>query len=261
MNPTSVTVSLVPEARGGPFVLWGDLDAACTLAGSLGYEGIELFAGSPDAVSAAGPVVLKHGLKLAAVGTGAGWVLHKLAITSPDPDVRARARRFVVAMIDAAAPFGAPAILGSMQGRRTGPEAPWIAEALAEFDAEAGKRGVRFLLEPLNRYEGNVVNTLAEGAALIGGLGHTALLADCFHMNIEERSIAEALRGAARHVAHVQLADSNRRPAGLGHTHWPSVAAVLREIGYSGWLSAEALPYPDPESAARLGIEAIRRYF
>jgi sugar phosphate isomerase/epimerase len=148
-----------------------------------------------------------------------------------------------------------------MQGRRSGPEAPWIAEALAEFDAEAGKRGVRFLLEPLNRYEGNVVNTLAEGAALIGGLAHTSLLADCFHMNIEERSIAEALRGAARHVGHVQLADSNRRPAGLGHTHWPSVAAVLREIGYSGWLSAEALPYPDPEAAARLGIEAIRRYF
>jgi sugar phosphate isomerase/epimerase len=260
-RPAAVTVSLVPEARGGPFVLWGDLEASCRTAKGLGFDGVELFAPSPEAVSAAGPVVARHGLKLAAVGTGAGWVLHQLTITSPDADVRARARRFVVEMIAAAAPFGAPAVLGSMQGRRVGSEAPWIADALAEFDREAGRRGVRFLLEPLNRYEGNVVNTLEEGAALIRDLRHTELLADCFHMNIEETSIPAALRDAGRRVGHVQLADSNRRPAGLGHTDWPAVAAALRAIEYQGWLSVEALPYPDPDSAARLGLEAIRRFF
>ena len=80
-------------------------------------------------------------------------------------------------------------------------------------------------------------------------------------MNIEEQSPSNALRAAARHVRHVQLADSNRRPAGLGHTDWPAVAAALRDVGYEGYLSAEALPYPDPDSAARIGMESIRKYF
>ncbi len=259
MNRTAITVSLVPEARGGPFILWGDLETSSAKAKALGYDGVELFAPTPDAVRAAAPVLKKHGLALATVGTGAGWVLQRLSLTSPDADVRRRARRFIVDMIDAAAP--APAILGSMQGRQAGPEMAWVVDALQEFDREAGRRGATFLLEPLNRYEGNVVNTLAEGVELLRGLPHTALLADCFHMAIEEESLAGALLAAGRHVAHVQLADSNRRPAGHGHTDWPSIAAALRQIGYGGYLSAEALPWPDPDTAARLAIEGIRKYF
>ena len=173
MNPTAITVSLVPEARGGPFILWDDISTSCAKAKALGYDAIELFAPSPEAVREASAVVRREGLALAAAGTGAGWVRHKLSISDPDPEIRARARRSVVEMIDAAAP--APALLGSMQGRAKG---PWIADALREFDAEAGRRGATFLLEPLNRYEGTIVNTLAEGVEMIRGLSHTKLLAD-----------------------------------------------------------------------------------
>ena len=263
MNRTAITISLVPEAKGGPFVFW-DLEDGCRKAKALGYDAIELFAPSPEAVTAAGPVLQKHGLTLASAGTGAGWVLHKLTLTSPDPEVRARARAYIRGFVDAAGRLGAPAILGSMEGRWGGPvdrnqAQRMIAESLPELGQAAQAYGVPFLLEPLNRYEGNVVNTLEEGVSLLAP--NVGLLADLFHMNIEEQSPSGALRAAGRHVRHVQLADSNRRPAGLGHTDWTAVASALRDIGYAGYLSAEALPYPDPDSAARIGMESIRKFF
>jgi sugar phosphate isomerase/epimerase len=66
---------------------------------------------------------------------------------------------------------------------------------------------------------------------------------------------------AGEYVGHVHLADSNRRPAGKGHTDFAAIAAALRDIEYRGYLAAEALPYPDPDSAARQTIEAYRQWF
>ena len=87
------------------------------------------------------------------------------------------------------------------------------------------------------------------------------ILADLFHMNIEEESIPAAIRAGGSLISHVQLADSNRRPAGHGHTDFRAVAASLAAIGYTGYLSAEALPWPDPDAAARLAMDGIRRFF
>ena len=269
MNPTSLTVSLVPQAKGGPFILWDPLPEACRKAKALGYDAIEIFPPGPELDAALVESSLKEsGLKLAAMGTGAGWVLKKLTLTSPDAAVRREARDFTKGVIDLAARFGAPAILGSMQGR-------WGAEmdratalnhlrsALEEFGEHAKKQGVTFLLEPLNRYEGNVVNTIEEAVGIVRSLStrNVTILADLFHMNIEERDLAEAFRAGGSLITHVQLADSNRRPAGLGHTDFASIAQILKGIGYTGYLSAEALPWPNPDDAARLAMEGIRRFF
>lgn len=270
MNPTSLTVSLVPEAKGGPFILWDPLPVACQKAKALGYDAIEVFPPSAEGVDAA---VLKkslkeHGLKLAAMGTGAGAVIRKLTLTSPDPEVRRQGRDFVNSVIDFAGRYGAPAILGSMQGRWGGPvdkatALNYLRPALEEFGERAKKAGTTFLLEPLNRYEGNVINTVAEAADLIRSLStrNVTILADLFHMNIEEQDLCAALRGGAPLITHVQLADSNRRPAGHGHTDFRAVAATLQATGYKGYLSAEALPWPDPDSAARLAMDGIRKFF
>ena len=67
-----------------------------------------------------------------------------------------------------------------------------------------------------------------------------------------------ALRQAGTDVGHVHLADSNRRAAGLGHTAFGPVIQALREIGYTGYLSAEVLPLPDPETAARRTLDTVR---
>jgi sugar phosphate isomerase/epimerase len=90
---------------------------------------------------------------------------------------------------------------------------------------------------------------------------NVTLLADLFHMNIEEVDLAAAFRAAAGHIGHVHLADSNRRPAGCGHTDFRPTAAALREIGYSGYVSAECFPYPSPREAAERTIKAFRELF
>ena len=91
---SAVTISLVPEARGGPFVFWDDLDAACRKAAELGFDGVEVF--PPDA-KILGDLDLRgclarYELKLAAVGTGAGWVKYGLTLADGDPERRLRER-------------------------------------------------------------------------------------------------------------------------------------------------------------------------
>lgn len=268
MIRSAVTISLVEEARGGPFVFWHDLPAACRRAAELGFDAVEVFPPSPDAVAGSPlkSLLSEHKLKLAAVGSGAGWVKHKLTLTSGDPAIRAKARDFVKSIIDVAGGFGAPAIIGSMQGRHgdgvsRDAALGYLCEALEELGSHAAKYGVPLLYEPLNRYETNLLTTIEQSLAVFGKLstGNVKLLCDFFHMNIEEVNLADALRAAGSAVGHVHFVDSNRRPAGLGHIDYAPIVAALRDIGYAGYLSAEAFPYPDPDAAAVQTIETFRR--
>jgi sugar phosphate isomerase/epimerase len=265
-----VTVSLVPESHGGPFVYWDDLPAACRVASELGFDAIEIFPPEPEAIEADSVrrVLQEHRLKLAAVGTGAGWVRHKLHLCLPDAQQRTAAREFIRRTIDAAGRLGASAIIGSMQGRWSDPinrqaALGYLTESLDDLGNHARQYGVPLLYEPLNRYETNLINSQPAGVELLKSLqtDNVRLLADLFHMNIEEPSIAAAIREAGRWIGHIHFVDSNRRAAGSGHIDLAAVAAALREVEYSGYVSAEALPFPDSQTAARLTIEAYRRYF
>ncbi len=268
---SAVTISLVPEARGGPFVFHDDLAGACAKARALGFDAVEVFPPGPNAVD---PGLLRtllsdHGLALAAVGTGAGWMRHRLTLVLGDPTLRAMARDYVRGIIDFAGPFAAPAIIGSMQGRFGDGAVDavsargYLCEALEELGEHARRYNVPLIFEPLNRYETNMVNTLEGGVNLLKSLStkNVLLLADLFHMNIEEIDLAAAFRSAAGFVGHLHFVDSNRRPAGFGHLDFAPVARALAETGYDRFASAEALPYPDSDGAAKQTIEAFRRWF
>ena len=259
---SAVTISLVAEARGGPFVFWDDLAAGVKQAAALGFDAVEIF---PPAADAIDPAELKallsdNGLSLAAVGTGAGWVKHKLTLT--DPATREKAIDFVKSIIDFAGPFGAPAIIGSMQGRGDPEARGALSDALVALGDYAARYDVPLLYEPLNRYETNLVNTQADGVRLVTeqGPSNVKLLCDLYHMNIEEVNLADALREMGGNVGHVHFADSNRRAPGMGHTDFGPIFEALREIGYTGYLSAEVLPLPDPLAAARQTIETFKKY-
>ncbi len=273
---SAVTVSLVPEAKGGPFVFWDDVKLAADTARQLGFDALEVFAPGPSAIASEqlGALLRERGLSLAAVGTGAGWVKHKLSLTDADPERRRMAIQFVQSMIDFGAAAGtaagspAPAIIGSMQGRWGGEVSRdqalgWLGDAIEELGSHARSRGTILLIEPLNRYETNLLNTLSEGSSLLKsrGTSDVKLLADLFHMNIEEVDSAASLMAAGPDVGHVHLVDSNRRAAGYGHLDFTPIASALRRIGYSGFASAEALSWPGPEQAAMKTIETYRRVF
>ena len=266
----SATISLIPEAKGGPFIFWGDLESNCAKAATLGFHAIEIFPPSAEDVDAR---VLKrllerHQFKLSGIGTGGGWVRHKLRLTDADPIVRGRARDFVKAIVDLAGGFGAPAIVGSMQGRFendvTREQAlEWLREALEQLGPRAQACGVPLLFEPLNRYETNLINNVGAGLELIQSLRtrNVKLLADLFHMNIEETSMATALQKGGKSIGHVHFVDSNRQAVGFGHTDIKPIADALGAIGYSGFLSAEALPLPDSDTAARQTMSAFKQFF
>ena len=265
-----ITLALVPEIKTGPWIYWHDLEISMAKAADLGFDAVELFTASADAINADQVATLsdRFGLKIAAVGTGAGKVIHGLTLTDPDPAIRSKAVSFISDMISFGAHFGAPAIIGSMQGNAVpGIEKEqalaWLAEGLNVLGNRAGDQGVKLIYEPLNRYETNLINRLDDGVSFLKPLEtrSVVLLADLFHMNIEETSLADSIRLAGAHIGHVHFADSNRRPIGLGHTAMSDVAIALKEIDYRDYISAEAFPWPDPDQAAKQTIMAFKRYF
>jgi len=266
---SAITICLVPEAARGPFVVHDGLAAGCRAAADHGFDGVEIFPAASGDVAAevVRPVLAAHRLSLAAVGTGAGWVRHRLHLVHADPAVREKAREFIAGIIDAAGTLGAPAIIGSMQGRSAA-EVPretalgMLADALGELGRRAESHGQPLLYEPLNRYETDLFNRQAEAAAFLDarGLDAVRLLCDLFHMNIEEDDVAGSLAALGPKVGHVHWADSNRRAMGFGHTDPGPVVAALRAIRYQGWLSAEVFPWPTASDAAARTIASLRRH-
>ena len=190
-----------------------------------------------------------------------------MSLTDGDAAKRTQAVTYIKGIIDLASQYNAPAIIGSMQGRSGEGVSHeqaigYLKESLNALGPYAKTKGQRLFYEPLNRYETNLFNTLAEGCTVIESLetDNVYLLADLFHMNIEEADLAGALRSAGRHVGHVHFVDSNRRAAGLGHMDHGPIVQALKDIGYTGYLCAEAFPRPDADTAASTTIATIKKY-
>ncbi|MBI2247446.1 MAG: sugar phosphate isomerase/epimerase, partial [Armatimonadetes bacterium] len=167
------------------------------------------------------------------------------------------------AHIRLASEFAAPVIVGLIRGRITRDRAATDArfmEALTRLLPAVERSDVRLLIEPINRYETDYLNTIGETLEIINRVGAARIrvLADTFHMNIEERSIEDALRACGRRLGHVHVADSNREAPGFGHLDFAGILSVLDEVGYSGFLSAEIVPIPDPGSAARQTVQHLK---
>jgi sugar phosphate isomerase/epimerase len=116
-----------------------------------------------------------------------------------------------------------------------------LLEELHALGEHASKVGAVLLLEPLNRYEDHMVNTLAQAVSIVEevGLESVRVMADTFHMSIEEADPARSLAEAMPWVRHVQLGDSNRLEPGAGHNDWGALIRTLDRAGYEGWLAME----------------------
>lgn len=105
----------------------------------------------------------------------------------------------------------------------------------------AANHGVTLVMEPLNRYETHLLNTLGHGAEICNRANHphVRVMADFFHMHIEEADIAASLAENMAYVSHVHLADSNRDLPGCGHTDFVPAFSVLKREGYTGAFALE----------------------
>ncbi len=257
-------------ARFNAVAFQGDFAAHVAKIAAWGYDGVELAIRDPRLVdgSALLETVTRYGLSVPAIGTGQAWGEEGLSFTDPDPAVRQAAIQRTIAHVPLAAQANALIIVGLLRGIVRPGVSPqqamtWLVDALRRACAAARAQDVRICLEPINRYETTLINNVREGLDLIERVGadNLGLLLDTFHMNIEEPVIEEGIRAAADRLYHVHVADSNRWHPGAGHVDFASVIRTLREIGYDGWLSAEIMPAPDPDTAARRTIEYLRRMY
>ena len=130
---------------------------------------------------------------------------------------------------------------------------------LRELAPAAAAAGVSLFLEPLNRYEAYIVNRLEQGSAISEDVGpQIGVMADFFHMGIEEADIPAAIRTNADHLVYVHVADSNRLQPGRGHLDFRPGFRALKEIGYDGPLAIECRVDGPYDVAIRATVELIR---
>jgi sugar phosphate isomerase/epimerase len=136
-----------------------------------------------------------------------------------------------------------------------------LLAALGELGEHARAEGVELYLEPLNRYEDHMVNRLDQAVELVRavGLRSVRVVADTYHMNIEEDDPAAAVRDALPYLGHVQVSDSNRLQPGAGHLDWPAVLGALRAGGYDAFLAVECRLRGDPATAVASVPAFLRR--
>ena len=137
-----------------------------------------------------------------------------------------------------------------------------LLEGLTELGEHAARVGATLALEPLNRYEDHMVNRLEQAVELIEtvDLASVRVLADTYHMNIEEDEPTSALVRAAGHLGHVQVSDSNRFQPGAGHLDWAALLGTLDAVGYEGHLAVECRLRGEPATAVAAIPGFLRRH-
>ena len=115
-------------------------------------------------------------------------------------------------------------------------ERDWCVNTLREFGASARDAGVTIGVEPLNRFETDMINLVEQAVALIEEIGDVAYKVhlDTFHGNIEEKSLPDAIRRAGKLLGHFHACENDRGAPGTGHIDWAGVRDALREIAYDG---------------------------
>ena len=145
-------------------------------------------------------------------------------------------------------------------GFRRGDAEARLLPALGRVANAARRRGVRLVLEPIQRYSTNWLHSAREVLDLIACLGedNVGVLLDTFHMSIEEADPAAAVRDAAPRLWHFHVAENTRRAPGWGDLNFAAYVSLLRTVGYDGFVSAEVAPDPTLDAAARQTMAVMR---
>lgn len=241
------------------FVVFRGFAESIPRAAALGYQGVELALKDAAEIKPQqlDSLLGDNGLEVSCISTGQVFADTGYMFTDPSPATRNALRSIFRDFIDLAASYGRLVNIGRVRGRLDTNHAARSEELFIDLVGElcdyAQQKDVTLILEPVNRYELNFVNSVDQGVALLGKVNkpNLKLMPDVFHMNIEDVSIGGELAKHIDHIAYIHLADSNRHAPGWGHTDFADIIEQLAKVNYAGWCSVEILPIPDPEAAAR----------
>ena len=231
---------------------------------AIGFDLIEICVEDPETID-----VKAIGARAHAAGVGVticGAFGPSRDMSSEDDGVRKAALAYLKRCIDFAAELGSPFVSGPMYAavgatRLLDDEArreQW-KRAAANLGAAAGyasARSVKLAIEPLNRFETDLVNTVDQGMRMIKDIGadNAGLLLDTFHMNIEEKDIPAAIERASGHIVEFHACSNDRGTPGEDHLPWPKIAKSLRAANYDGPIVIEAFTPEIREIAKAVSI-------
>jgi D-psicose/D-tagatose/L-ribulose 3-epimerase len=254
---------------------------------TLGFDLIEICIEDPDTIDTN---LIRHALDEARLGvTVCGAFGPNRDMSADDAGIRDDAMRYTRRCIDIAAALGSAVVVGPMYAgvgntRMLEPAArrrqwAFAVESLARVAGHAAERGIKLALEPLNRFETDLVNTVEQALRLIADVGrdNVGLLLDTFHMNIEEKNIPDAIQRGGERIFAFHACSSDRGTPGEDHLPWIEIAAALRNAAFAGPIVIEAFtpkikeiakavslwrPLAESEDAlARNGLRHLRRVF
>jgi len=264
--PFSIVLSTQPAAFSA-LAYKGRLKENLDSIKKFGYDGVELAVRDPRLMDLdeLHRTLKEIDLPVPAVGTGQAYGEDGLSLTHPNPEIRRQATERIRSHVDFAVSFNAVVVIGLIRGRKetevTQDRAEsWLLEALRE--CARANPSARLALEPINRYETNLLNSVDAALRFLDRLAadNVGILLDTFHMNIEEPSILGSIESAKDRLFHVHVADSNRWYPGAGHIDFAAIISTLDRVGYRGFLSAEILPCPDSDTAAERAIRHLHRF-
>src|SRR4030066_927442 len=187
-------------------------------------------------------------------------------ICSFDPEVRENARKYILWLIDSAAHLGSEVICGPMYSAvgkdhledSNSRKKEWdlaVSEIREMADYAAGK-GIKLALEPLNRFETDMINTVSQGIMFIHDVGreNIGFHLDTFHMHLEEKSSPDAIRLAGDKIFHFHACENDRGIPGTGQVHWQEIAPALKSVNYQGPIVIESFTSQVKEIARAVNI-------
>ncbi len=266
-----------------PFIFSGDLKKCIADAAHAGFSGVELQLANPNDYGIDGEELIQcandHHILITSVATGLSTAMG-LCMTSPSDQTRQATIDHLKKYIDFAQKcivnsedgilrqtFHPIVHLGLIKGLLSDCESreaylDRFKKGCRELSEYAQSKGVNIAVEPLNHYDGDILNTWEETAPLLEGLpDNIGFSVDLYHMRMEEKDFLSTIKKYSSKIKAVQLMDDNRRYPGAGSFKMDKIADVINSTGYAGPIIMECLPLPSPERAAAECIKFFKKHF
>jgi len=254
----------IPE---GGMVFQGDFFESFSLLKKYDFDGMEMMVRDPSELNLNEIDKLSRdfGIEIPVICTGEIYGRDRLSFMDPDEDIRIEALERTKSVIQLAAVFGAKVNIGRLRGKYYSHipkeiSEEWMYSAFARISEFAEKKDVILILEPATHIYTNCITSTQQGIDVVKKVGseNFRLMADLFHMNLEDKSMEESFRKASPYLEHIHLCDSNRCPPGMGVFDFPRIIDIIKDTGYRGYVSAEVFQEPDQYSAIAMTSKALR---
>lgn len=216
----------------------------------LGFDVLEISFENPELVNVS---KVHEGLKKNGLsGIVCGVFGADRNLCSPDHHVRENAKKYIRNLIDAAFQLGSPLVCGPMYSavgkvhlddeQARSEEWKLAVSGIREMADYAKSKNIKLALEIINRFETDLLNVVSQGLDFIGQVDreNVGLHLDTFHMHLEEKNSADAIREAGSKLFHFHACENDRGVPGSGQVHWNEIAQALRDVDYSGPIVIES---------------------